>query len=136
MVYPRRCPLCGAGYDAGKGHDLRHATVRAAPGGTPDPRRPGDPGRLLRLRCLACRGEYVWDYFAEQQAGDPEVGARVRMKATGRTGTIREVLEARGRKLYCVVYDPTAPAGPAPIPGEAMGEFTVYTAADTLDVLP
>jgi hypothetical protein len=58
------------------------------------------------------------------------------MKETGRTGTVREVLEARGRKLYCVVYDPTAREEIAPLPGEPVGEFTVYTTADTFDVLP
>jgi hypothetical protein len=74
--------------------------------------------------------------MAEQRGAEPEVGARVRMKATGRTGTIREVLEVRGRALYCVVYDPTARAGPVPLVGETVGEFTVYVAADTFDVLP
>jgi hypothetical protein len=74
--------------------------------------------------------------MAEQRGADPEVGVRVRMKEAGRTGTIREVLEARGRALYCVVYDPTARARPVPIPGEPVGEFTVYTTADTFDVLP
>jgi hypothetical protein len=74
--------------------------------------------------------------MAEQRGADPEVGARVRMKATGRTGTIREVLETRGRTLYYVVYDPTARAGPAPLVGETVGEFTVDTTADAFDVLP
>jgi hypothetical protein len=73
---------------------------------------------------------------AEQQGADPEVGARVRMKATGGTGTIREVVEVHGRKLYCVVYDPIAREEPAPILGETVGEFTVYTAAGGSDVLP
>ena len=74
--------------------------------------------------------------MADQRGADPEVGERVRMKGTGRTGTIREVLEARGRALYCVVYDPTAREAIAPIPGEPEGEFTVYTTADTFDALP
>ena len=58
------------------------------------------------------------------------------MKETGRTGTPREVIEARGRKLYYVVYDRTSREGPAPLVGETVGEFGVYTAADTFDVLP
>lgn len=74
--------------------------------------------------------------MAEQREAEPEVGTRVRMKATSRTGTVREVLEARGRKVYCVVYDPTAREDIAPIPGEPEGEFTVYATADTFDVLP
>jgi hypothetical protein len=74
--------------------------------------------------------------MADQRQGDLQVGARVRMKVTGRTGTIREVLERRGRKLYCVVGEPTAQEEGAPLPGETAGEFTVYTTADTFEVLP
>ena len=74
MVYPRRCPLCGADYHGaikgrtalGPASEFRHATLRAEPGGTPDPRTPALPGRLLTLCCRICRGEYVWDYFAAQ----------------------------------------------------------------------
>ena len=73
--------------------------------------------------------------MADRRGAEPEVGARVRMKATGRTGTIREVLEARGQALYCVVYEPTAREAIAPLPGETVGEFTVYTTAATFDVL-
>ena len=254
MTYPRRCPLCEADYRGPGGgrvptgvvSDLRHATLSVVPGGTPSPWRPSVPGRLLTLHCLACRGEYIWDYFAapraqparpvvetravaprdrakgqramaaasalaetrggqraaardagvsptrvayaavvlehapelaapvlagalsldeaygeararkrvapsavtsgrhgaggtamaDQRGAEPEVGARVRMKGTGRTGTIQEVLEARGRKLYCVVYEPRAREAIAPPPGETVGESTVYTTADTFDVLP
>jgi hypothetical protein len=74
--------------------------------------------------------------MADRRQGDLQVGARVRMKVTGRTGTIWEVLERRGRKLYCVVCDPTAREEGAPLPGEAAGERTVYTTAETLEVLP
>jgi hypothetical protein len=74
--------------------------------------------------------------MADQRQGDLQVGARVRMKVTGRTGTIREVLERRGRKLYCVVCDPTAQEEVAPPPRETAGEITVYTTAETLEVLP
>jgi hypothetical protein len=66
MAYPRSCPLCGADYDVHKGGDRRHSTIRTVPGGTPSPRRRDLPGSLLTLRCAACRGEYAWDYFAEQ----------------------------------------------------------------------
>jgi hypothetical protein len=76
MTYPRRCALCGADYLASLKDragvrvpsDARHATLSARPGGTPSPWRPGLPGRLLTLQCLACAGEYVWDYFAGQPA--------------------------------------------------------------------
>jgi hypothetical protein len=76
MAYPRRCPLYGADYyGSAKGRggiyvtsDLLHATLSTEPGGTPSPWRPALPGRLLTLRCLACRGEYAWDYFAGRTA--------------------------------------------------------------------
>ena len=51
-------------------------------------------------------------------------------------GTVREVLEARGRTLYYVVYEPTAREGPVPLVGETVGEFAAYTTADTFHVLP
>ena len=76
MAYPRRCPLCGADYRGsirsrtavGVAEDLRHATLRAEPGGTPSPWRPQLPGRLLTLCCRLCWGEYRWDYFADRPA--------------------------------------------------------------------
>jgi hypothetical protein len=79
MAYPRRCPLCGGNYRGPLGSklsigvvcDAGHATLSAVPGGTPSSWRPRLPGRLLTLRCLACRGEYAWDYFA----GRPAAGA-------------------------------------------------------------
>ena len=74
--------------------------------------------------------------MADRRGANLRVGARVRMKATGRVGTIWEVLEARGRTLYYVVYDATARAGVVPLVGEPVGEFTVYTTADAFDVLP
>ncbi len=77
MAYPRRCPLCGADYrrmirsrmDGGIMSEFPHMTLQAEPGGTPDHRRPDEPGLLLTLRCLDCRGEYGWDYFADRLAG-------------------------------------------------------------------
>ena len=89
MVYPRRCPLCGADYyESPKGRggimvpsDSRHATLSAEPGGTPSPWRTGLPGRLLRLRCLACDGEYVWDYFAGRPAGGAVSAPRLTQRA-------------------------------------------------------
>jgi hypothetical protein len=74
--------------------------------------------------------------MAEQRGAEPGVGTRVRMRETGRTGTIREVLEARGRTLYYVVYDRIPREAIAPLVGETVGEFSVYTDADTFDVLP
>ena len=74
--------------------------------------------------------------MAEQGRADPEVGTRVRMKETGRTGTVLKVLETRGRTLNCVVYDRTAREGPVPLVGETVGEFAVYADADTFEVLP
>ena len=76
MAYPRRCPLCGADYRGpirgrlaiGVACEDRHATLSAEPGGTPAPREPAQPGRLLTLRCRACRGEYGWYYFGGQTA--------------------------------------------------------------------
>jgi hypothetical protein len=76
MTYPRNCPLCGADCGgsttraaAGRlASEFQHTTLSAAPGGTPSPWLPALPGRLLTLRCLACRGEYGWDYFADRLA--------------------------------------------------------------------
>ncbi len=68
MAYPRRCPLCGADYRRNKAYDLQHTTARSEPGGTPSHARPWLPGRVLTLRCSACRAEYGWDYFAGQPA--------------------------------------------------------------------
>ena len=71
MVYPRRCPLCGADYLPGKVERQDHATVRAEAGGTPSPSLPTLPGRLLTLCCRACGGGYVWDYFAGEPKAPP-----------------------------------------------------------------
>jgi hypothetical protein len=79
MAYPRRCPLCEIDYRGAIANRVtlgvpcedRHATLSAEPGGTPSPWRPALPGRLLTLRCWACRGEYAWDYFR----GRPPAGA-------------------------------------------------------------
>ena len=65
MVYPRACPLCRAAYGASGAIEPRHVTLGSEPGGTPSPWRPEEPGRLLTLRCLLCRGTYPWDYFAD-----------------------------------------------------------------------
>jgi hypothetical protein len=74
--------------------------------------------------------------MADQRQGDLQVGARVRMKATGRTGTVREVVETRGRTLYYVVYDRTSREEAVPLAGEPAADFGIYTTADTFDVLP
>ena len=58
------------------------------------------------------------------------------MKVTGRTVTVREVLEARGRTLYYVVHDHAAREEAVPLPGETVGEFTVYATVESLEVLP
>ena len=64
MTYPRRCPLCQTAY-AGASAELYHATLHSAPGGTPSPQFTDVPGRVLTLSCVACRGEYLWDFFAD-----------------------------------------------------------------------
>jgi hypothetical protein len=63
MAYPRRCPVCEATY--GQTSESDHTTLETAPGGTPSPRFPDRPGRLLTLCCGLCKGTYVWDYFAD-----------------------------------------------------------------------
>ena len=57
-------------------------------------------------------------------------------KETGRMGTVREVLETRGRKLYYVVHDRTSREEAVPLAGEPAAEFGTYTTADTFEVLP
>ena len=77
MVYPHRCPLCEADYRGpikgrlaiGVACEDRHATLHAEPGGTPDPREPALPGRLLTLGCALCGGEYAWDFFGGRRVG-------------------------------------------------------------------
>jgi hypothetical protein len=64
MTYPRSCPLCGTAYDPTRGGDTIHVTLDAGPSGTPSPWCPELPGRVLTLHCLACDGDYRWDYFA------------------------------------------------------------------------
>ena len=86
MIYPRHCPLCGADYSGpikgrtalGPASEFPHTTLHAGPGGTSSPREPTLPGRLLALRCRACRGEYAWDYFGGRPAGGvvPQRAAR------------------------------------------------------------
>ena len=91
MAYPRNCPRCGADYGSAGAADLHHVTVRSEPGGTPSPWRSDVPGRLLVLHCLACGGEYRWDYFADARkpAATPApapVRAAVGALALGRWG--------------------------------------------------
>ena len=74
--------------------------------------------------------------MAEQRGAEPEVGARVRMKATGRTGTIREVVEVRDRTLYYIVHDHASREEAVPLAGEPGSAFGIYAAADAFDVLP
>ena len=59
-----------------------------------------------------------------------------KVAASEKTDPLPEVVILGGRTLYYVVYDRTSREGPVPIPGETVGEFTVYTTADTFDVLP
>ena len=73
--------------------------------------------------------------MAEQRGAEPEVGARVRMKATGRTGTIREVVEARDRALYYIVHDRACWEEAVPLRGEPGSALGIYAAADAFDVL-
>jgi hypothetical protein len=74
--------------------------------------------------------------MAEQPGADPAVGARVRMKETGRTGTVLEVLEMRDRTLYYILHDHASREEAVPVPGEPGSAFGIYTTADTFDVLP
>jgi hypothetical protein len=64
MAYPRRCPLCRHPYGEAGAQISGHVTVRSEPGGTHSPAVRDRPGRLLTLKCLACGGEYRWDFFA------------------------------------------------------------------------
>jgi hypothetical protein len=45
--------------------------VRSESGGTPSPEFRHLPGRLLVLHCLACGGEYSWDFFAHAGSALP-----------------------------------------------------------------
>jgi hypothetical protein len=97
MAYPRRCPRCGTDYTATRGPDLCHVTVRAEPGGTPSPWRRGLPGRLLTLACLACNGEYAWDYFAgAAPAGDGAAPGRRPLRGTA--AVVRRALTLPGSR--------------------------------------
>ena len=86
MTYPRRCPLCQTAY-AGASAELYHATLHSAPGGTPSLQFPDVPGRVLTLSCLACRGEYLWDFFADAVlAGAPAATERRAVRQPVRRG--------------------------------------------------
>ena len=76
--------------------------------------------------------------MTEQRKGDLPVGTRVRMKGTGRIGTIRHVFEDDDRKAYGVVYDRTPQEDPGPLllVGERADELGIYVSADGFDVLP
>ena len=88
MTYPRRCPLCQTAY-AGISAELYHATLRSAPGGTPSPQFPDVPGRVLTLSCLACRGEYLWDFFADTvPSGAATVAGRSPIRQPVRRGAV------------------------------------------------
>ena len=77
MAYPRHCPLCGADYreairrrtPGGIVPEFRHTTLRAKSGGTPSPREPTLPGRLLTLWCRSCGGEHARDSFDGRRPG-------------------------------------------------------------------
>ena len=71
--------------------------------------------------------------MAEQREGDPVVGTRVRMKAGGRTGAIKDVYERGGRTLYDVEFE----RSPEETSGLAVRDFAVVgVSADAFDVLP
>src|ERR1700730_18860303 len=74
MVYPRACPSCRR--DEPSPEQL-FSTRAALDGGTPSPRRPDQPGRILDLRCGVCWALFRWDYFCSRlleiiKDGDPE----------------------------------------------------------------
>jgi hypothetical protein len=107
VAYPRRCPLCRADYGSSGAADLRHATVRSEPGGTPSRWRPASPGRLLTLRCAVCRDEYTWDYFAGQPP-DAERAA-YNPSAPGRSPSGHPVAGVRGAAgTHIVLSSPMA----------------------------
>jgi hypothetical protein len=71
--------------------------------------------------------------MAERRGADPGVGTRVRMKATGRTGAIKDVYERGGRTLYDVEFDRSAEE----TSGLAVRDFAIVgVSADAFDVLP
>jgi hypothetical protein len=67
------------------------------------------------------------------QDGGVEVGTRVRVKADGRTGRIKDVDEAGGRTLHDGEFD----RSPEETSGLAVRDFAVVgIGADAFDVLP
>lgn len=73
--------------------------------------------------------------MTEQRKGELPVGTRVRMQGTGRTGTIREVIETHDRVVYYVVQD-TIPEDAVTGTGEPAAECGTYRTADAFEVLP
>jgi hypothetical protein len=71
MAYPRSCPMCERAYTLEGGPAAGSITIHSQIGGTPSPARPGDPGRLLLLRCVLCGASYWWDYFGSVPSEPP-----------------------------------------------------------------
>ena len=71
--------------------------------------------------------------MAHQDGGNVKVGAGVRMKADGRTGTITKVWEDERPVLYDVEFD----RSPGALLGLAVRDFAVLgITAEAFDVLP
>ena len=80
MPSPRRSPPCATVYDSRHVERALHVTLGVAPGGARSPWQPNEPGRLLTLRCLACRGDYGWDSCAGWPLASPGAGAPPKMR--------------------------------------------------------
>lgn len=63
MTYPRVCPHCKR---ADLSPEQLFSTRATLDGGTPSPWRPGEPGRILELRCVSCWALVKWDYFGSR----------------------------------------------------------------------
>jgi hypothetical protein len=71
--------------------------------------------------------------MAHQDGGKVAVGTRLRVKADGRTGVIKDVYEAGGRTLYDVEFEQS----PEETSGFAVRDFAVAgIGAEAFDVLP
>ena len=62
----------------------------------------------------------------------PRIGDRVRVRADGRTATIRGVREEDSGDQYGIVYDEVGDAPGAPAPGQ---DPTVWVSSDELEVI-
>ena len=75
--------------------------------------------------------------MAHRDNGRAQVGARVRAKASGRAGAIKDVYERGGRTLYDVEFDrsPEEPRG-RPVRVLAVLRIGAQAFDDAFDVIP